>query len=164
MSIKKLDALRDQIADLQVQRDDVEAAPLTRDEASARFDHILARIQDDPITGNGPAGLAGGSFNEDELLRWLAAPGFLCETFATEIKAGLLRRFDAEVGDAKSGIAAAERRARLADLDAEIFRFEQVEEELIEALEAAGGDIARRPDADARAALGLGIEARKSAA
>ena len=52
-------------------------------------------------------------------------------------------------------VGPAERRKRLAELDGQIYQLEQEEERTIELLEEQGHDIARRPDADPAAALGL---------
>ncbi len=155
MSIKKLLALRDQIATLVDQRADIGAAAITRQEAAARFDHQITRVQTDHIHGMGPGGLASNGGTERDFAGWLGRPGFLAEVFGAEIKEALLRRFDAEVGDGEPGLPVAERRAKLKKLDGQIYELERAEEELIEALEADGADIARRPDASPHAALGL---------
>ena len=153
---KQLDTLRAKISVLVDERDQVTDAAITRKEAEARFDQLIARVQDDAIMGLGPGGLREGG-TEREFAEWLARPGFLCEVFSTEIKAALLARFDAAVGDGPAGLPVAERRKRLAELDGEIYRLEQAEEAVIELLEEQGHDIARRPDAHAHAALGLAM-------
>ena len=155
MSAKKLAQIRDQIAALVAQRDEIAAAAIPRAEAEARFDHLIARVKDDAIMGLGPGSLRDGG-SEREFSEWLARPGFVCEVFGAEIKAAMLARFDAAVGDGPAGLAVGERRKKLTALDGEIFGLERQEEELIEALEEQGHDIARRPDADPRAALGIG--------
>ena len=116
---EKLAKIRAQIEELTDKRVDIEDAPLTREEASARFDHLLDRIRADPITGLPPAGIAGGSFDEAELVQWLGRPGFLCETFGDLIKSRLLARFDEETAGT-DGLGAAERRKRLKALDADL--------------------------------------------
>jgi len=156
MSTKKLAQIRDQIAALVDQRDEVDDAAITREEAEARFDHLICRVKDDAIMGLGPGSLRDGG-SEREFSEWLARPGFLCELFATEIKSALLARFDAAVGDGPAGLPAVERRKRLTELDGEIFGLERQEESVIELLEADGADIQRRPDADPAAALGLAM-------
>ena len=87
---EKLAKIRAQIEELTDERADAESAPITREEASGRFDHLLDRIRSDPITGNSPAGLSDGSLDEADLVQWLARPGFLCETFGDLIKDGKL--------------------------------------------------------------------------
>lgn len=153
----KLAKIRAQIEALADKRGNIEDAPLTREEASARFDHLLDRIRSDPIFGLAPAGIAGGSFDEAELVQWLARPGFLCEVFGVEIKAALMTRFDAETSGTELGLPAAERRAKLQALDAELCKLEAAEENEIVKLLAEGVDIQRRPNADARHALGIAI-------
>ena len=65
MSAKKLAQTRDQIAALVAQRDQLADAAITRAEAEARFDHLIARIQADSIMGLGPGNLReGGSERE----------------------------------------------------------------------------------------------------
>lgn len=54
-----------------------------------------------------------------------------------------------------NGVTAADRRARIVEIEAELFEAECAEERLIEASEAAGAPIARRADMDPRAVLGL---------
>ena len=154
MSAKKLDGIRDQIAALVDERADIADAAITREEAEARFDHLICRVKDDAIMGLGPGSLREGG-TEREFAEWLRRPGFLCEVFGDSIKAALLARFDALVDDAPEGLAVGERRKRLTELDGEIYALETQEEAVIELLEADGVDIQRRPDASAAAALGL---------
>jgi len=59
------------------------------------------------------------------------------------------------IPEGPGGLPAAERAERLAAIAAELFGAEVAEERLIEASEAAGVPIARRPDADPRAVLGM---------
>ena len=155
MSTKKLTALRDQIAALVDERDDLKDAPLARDEGAARIDAVLNAIQTDPIHGSSPAGLSNGSFDITEALKMLDKPASLIELLREPLKAYLLGVFDAAAGET-TGLPAVERRAKLKELNAEIFGLERAEEELIEALEEQGHDIPRRPAADPRAALSLG--------
>ncbi len=155
MSAKKLDAIRDQIAALVDERDDIADAPLARDEAEAHIDAVLDAIQRDPIHGSSPPGLSNGSFNITDALKMIDKPGLLVELLREPLKVYLLEEFDRQVGDSEPGRPAGERRKRLADLAAEIFALEVSEESIIEALEADGADIARRPDASPHAQLGL---------
>ena len=154
---EKLAKIRAQIEELIDKRGDLEAAPLTREEASGRFDHLLDRIRTDAITGNSPAGLLDGSFNEADLVQWLGRPGFLAETFGAEIQARLLARFDEEVAGTEPGLAAPERRQRLKALDNELVALEAAEENEIVKLLAEGVDVLRRPQADPRHALSIAI-------
>ena len=154
MSIKKLSALRDQITALAAERAEVADAPLDRAEAEAHVAEVLKAVQIHPILGPSPAGLRDGSFGTIEMEKLLGKPGFLIALFHDQIKTYLLGIFDAEAG-AATGLPMSERRKKLTELDGQIYGLEQIEEALIETLEAAGADIARRPDADPAAALGL---------
>ena len=155
MSAKKLDGIRDQITALVDERDATADAPLERAEAEAHVDAVLRAVQVHPILGPSPAGLRDGSFDTTELEKLLGKPGLLVELLREPLKAYLLQVFDAEAGDS-TGLPAVERRKKLTALDGEIFGLERQEEELIEVLEDQGHDIARRPDADPRAALDIG--------
>ncbi len=155
MSAKKLAIIRDQIAALQDQRDETESAAIPREEAAARFDHLIAGVRDDWTHGSVPQGLADGSIVERTLAEWLGRPAAMCALFGDVIRDTLLKHYDDQTAGATPGLPMAERRQRLTELNGEIFGLERQEEELIEDLEAAGADIQRRPDADPRAALGL---------
>ncbi len=151
---KQLDAIRDKIATLAAQRDEIADAAIPRADAEARFDHLISRVKDDAIMGLGPGNLRDGG-SEREFSEWLARPGFLCEVFGDSIKAALLARFDALVDDAPAGLPAVERRKRLTELDGKLYELERAEEDVIEQLEDQGVDVQRRPDASPAAALGL---------
>jgi hypothetical protein len=60
-----------------------------------------------------------------------------------------------DLADDSQALDDAERGFREADLTARMLQTERVEEAFIEQAEAAGQTIARRPDADPRAVLGL---------
>jgi len=87
--------------------------------------------------------MADGTVNVAGLLAALLGPEELAAQLGRHIPAGL------------GGLPAAERAERLAAIEAELFEAECAEEQLIEASEAAGVPIARRPDADPRAVLGM---------
>ena len=154
MSAKKLNQIREQIATLVDERDATADAPLARDEAEAHVDAVLRAVETHPVLGPSPAGLRDGSFDTTELEKLLGKPGLLIELLREPLKAYLLQVFDAEAGDA-TGLPKSERRARLAELDGEIYRLEQAEESLIETLEDQGVDVIRRGAANPHAALGL---------
>ncbi len=164
----KLEKIRAEIAALVDERDEVESAPVPREEVAA---HIAAMI-DAPNSGtliNGridleprPGGLLTGNFRSSGLSELLDRPGILRALFPSAIQEYLLRCYDAQLGDAKPGLPAPQRRKRLTEIAGEIFRLETDEEGVIEQLEAEGADILRRGDADPRAQLGL--SARDTAA
>ncbi len=156
MSIKKLLALRDQIAALVDEREQIAEAPLARTEIEAHVDSVLNAILSHPSSGPSPTGLRDGSVSSSELAGELNKPGVLIALFRPQITEYLLGIFDAEVGDDAVGLPAGERRQRLTELNGQIYQLEQQEDLLIEVLEEQGHDIARRPDANPRAALGLG--------
>ena len=156
MTAKKLDQIRGQITALVDQRADIADAPMARDEVGAHLDAVLGAVESHPILGPSPAGLYDGSFGTTELEKLLRKPGVLIALLREPLKAYLLQVFDAEAGDA-TGLPLAQRRKKLSALDGEIYELERSEEIHIESLEAAGTDVLRRPDADPRAALGLGL-------
>ena len=156
MSAKKLDGIRDKIASLVDERDETESAAIPREEATAHFDRLIARVRDDWTNGSVPQGLADGSVIERTLAEWLGRPAAMCALFGDEIRDNLLKHYDEQVGDTPQGLPVAERRKRLTALHADIYTLEQEEERTIEAMEADGADIQRRVDADPRAALGIG--------
>ncbi len=170
----KLDAIRGRIEKLVDEREEIEAAPIPRSEAEARIAAVVnalfsntvidpggpkERVDLDP----GPAGLLDGSFGAVGLMETLNRPGAIRAIFPDALKKYLIGIYDAALGDTKPGLPAAERRKRMADLDAEIFTLETEEEAVIEQLEAAGANILRRADASAIAQLGLSPDAGEAA-
>ncbi len=155
MSEKKLDQTRAKIRALQAERAEVETAPISRSECEARIAAIFDGLPNDQLLDPAPAGLANGSFDQAELEHMLSMPGLLVAAFSDQITQYLLKVYDRQTAGAEPGLPLAERRAKLKDLDAEIYRLECGEEELIEALEAGGADIQRRAGADPNAQLGL---------
>ncbi|MCZ6858929.1 MAG: hypothetical protein O7I42_01380 [Alphaproteobacteria bacterium] len=158
MSAKKLDAIRDKIAALVGQRDEIADAPLQRGEAEVHIDGVLRAVHIHPILGPSPAGVRDGSFDTTELEKLLGKPGLLIKLLREPLKAYLLQVFDAEAGDAM-GLPSGERRKKLTELDGRLYQLEQEEERLIELLEDQGADVIRRPDANPAAALGLSYKA-----
>ncbi len=154
MSAKKLAALRDQIAVLVDQRLELADGPMARGELEAHIDTVLRAVESHPILGPSPAGLRDGSFSTTELEKMLRRPGVLIALLREPLKAYLLGVFDAEAGGAE-GLPAGKRREHLTELDAKIYELECAEEGLIEALEADGVDVIRRPNASPHAQLGL---------
>ena len=153
----KLDAIRSEIEALAAERAQTEAAPISRTEC----EDLIAAVVDAPWSDQeldpAPAGLLGGSFDSVELRRTVERPGAFRAIVPAALKTYLIALYDAALGDAKPGLPAAERRKRMVDLDAEIFRLEVDEEGICEELEAAGADVLRRGDASAAAQLGLDV-------
>jgi hypothetical protein len=86
-------------------------------------------------------------FDSLGLLAWLAK-----DPLISAIEAEIDRRAD----DA-AALTEEQRASRVADIRQELLAVERDEESLITLLNRTGGDIARRPDADARAVLGVEI-------
>ncbi len=151
----KLETIRGQIEKLAQECDEIEAAPVPRAEAAARIAAIFDNLPNDQLLDPSPAGLTNGTFNQGELQHMLSMPGLLVAAFPGEIAEYLLGVYDRLIGDEKPGLPVIERRERLDDIAAQVFKLEQAEEAVIEELEAAGGNVQRRPDASAIAQLGL---------
>lgn len=149
-------AQRGEIERLVTEREETERAPRPLEEAVARIDAWLAARTEQVAT-------TGGMF---------AAPGELPRSSASLVRgeredlAGLFILLNRTalrerlVADARQhleghapGLPEAERAARLAQIDGEIFRGELAEEALIREAEASGLAITRRGSADVRAVL-----------
>lgn len=159
----KLARFRAEIATLVNERENIAGAPIPRDEAAARIAAIIDAQFNDQVFDPAPAGLSTGSFDAIEFRRMLERPGLLAAVIPAELKRYLLEKYDAELVDATPGLAAVERRARLDEIKAKIFRLEVEEEELIEQMEAEGTHMLRRPEASAIAQLGLDPDAGEPA-
>ncbi len=151
----ELNKIRGEIARLGEQRGEVAEAPIPRSEAEALIAAVVETLAEDPGLDPAPLGLRNGTFNGDELQKMLERPIVLLALFPDAIKAYLIAQYEKAIGKTKPGLPAAERRKRLAEIDAKIFELEVEEERLVEQLLADGVDVTRRPEADARAVLGL---------
>ena len=161
MTAKKLATVRAQIEKLVDERDDIEGAAITRQEAEANIAALIGapylgnlhqgRIDLDPS----PSGLLNGTFNSSSLLKMLERPGVLRAMFPDALAKYLLSIYDKKLGDRKPGLPAGERRKKLSELAAQIFQLEVDEESLIEEIESDGGDVLRRGDASPHAQLGF---------
>ena len=152
---EQLDGIRAKIEKLVDQRDQVANAPIPRQEAETKFDHLIAGVRDDWTHGSVPQGLADGSIIERTLAEWLGRPAAMCALFGDTIRDSLLKHYDEQVGDTPQGLPMAERRQRLTEIAGQIYKLEVEEEAVIELLEDQGVEVIRRPDASAAAALGL---------
>ena len=168
----KLDAIRGQIEALNAERDQTEAAPISRTECEDLIAAVISAPYTETVINPGsnarvdlnpaPTGLLSGTFDSRELLNTLERPAVLRAVIPAALQEYLIGCYDASIGDTAPGLPAVERRARLAEIANQVFKLEVQEEAIIEELEAAGGDVARRADADPAAQLGLG--ARDTAA
>ena len=153
----KLATVRAQIEKLVAERATIQTAPIPRSECEARIDAVVDAPWSDQELDPAPAGLLNGSFDSVELRRTVERPGAFRAIVPAALKTYLIALYDAALGDAEPGLLMAERRKRMVDLDAEIFRLEVDEESICAALEALGGDVLRRGDASAAAQLGLDV-------
>lgn len=152
--------VRQQITETRRERDALATAPLTRDEVAARVDTWLdeqarrARLDLTAADFAHPGRSAGRPFQipvrgGDQ--RGADLGPVLAALFRDRIKDALL---DALPADDKA-VAMADRPGKLAELDARVRELEAEEERLIEEAEAAGLEIARRPDASPEAILAV---------
>lgn len=161
--LRNIPALRQRIADITTQRQTITDAPRSHAETRARIEawctaqsaaadariaqHVISAAYGSPI---------------DEVLTVRAAPGagmvdlapVLASILGADVLASVLCRHLAQVED---GPTAADRAATLADIDAQLLAAEIEEEKLIEASEAAGAPIGRRPDASPAVVLGVWV-------
>ncbi len=154
-----VERLRAQIETLRERHEIVEASPVPIDEVERRID---AWIKQEAAQRSS----AGGYFLHAEngangLVELLTqSPRSMISLLASIAPDGLRRVLLAEAKAALKGrpapLSAEERASQIQAIDAEILAAERGEEAAIEAAEGLGIEIARRPDADPRAILGLG--------
>ena len=162
-SFAKVSAVRKRIAEIKGELSDLQRAPLPAEEAKQRVRDWLANQQSDKglahhlfawatspdRTHDGPRGFEAWQIGGDhppmdlmrELMRMLAvlAPDQIEQSAAAEI--------DRRLADGEPGLPKAERPARRAELERELFDLEVKEEAEIEKLEASGYLVHRRPEA-----------------
>lgn len=107
-------------------------------------------------TGGDGAGRAAAQMTHD--LAGQAA-GLLAAIQPEALEGWIMARVDAELARLPAPLGAEERRARLAERDAELRRLEVEEERIAEGLEAEGREVLRRSDASPEVVLGLAEEA-----
>lgn len=158
-----VDKLRQQIADLQAERERTRTAPLPFEEVWPKFETALNSLRhrrtayiagladpnrQDPsrwshADPSKPFGLPG---NREDAAAWAwMAP----DVIRDEMRAA----FEAYYADNPPGLPSDQRPAALADVDRRLFDMEVREERLIAAANAAGASIARRGNADPKAIL-----------
>lgn len=151
-----IDGLRKQIADLAAEAEAVQSAPAPRSDAAKRIAAAVealaargARPVDARRRSGDPARIADALHGDSGL-------HFLVWAFREEIAAKLI----AELPKDGPTVLTDRQQQRLAELAEERLRLERVEEALVEAAEAEGRTIARRPDASPWAILGVEVEGR----
>ncbi|RDD63824.1 hypothetical protein [Ferruginivarius sediminum] len=156
---QRLDEIRGRIAELEAQRADIEAQPVSRDEALAALDRWIhaeaAKFANDLSIGsllNGDPrarlyAIGWGSQHID----WTPT---LCALMPDTVRAYYVDQIDAELAE-REPLSAEQRQQRRAEIDGELFRLAQEEERIITAMQARGEAVQRRGDADPRAVLGL---------
>ena len=146
---KDLEATRAAITQLKAERDAIAAAPLPLAEALANAESAIRYgagctesewFIDDAVSGRKGAAVTPKIID-----------GLLTEAAIAGAGALIERRLQ----ETPPGLPAAERAARVAELDARIRKLEHDEEAAIRDLEQAGFAVERRPDADPAAVLGL---------
>jgi hypothetical protein len=145
----ELDTIRDRIAELKVEAQAIESAPLSLDEAVADLELWLDHMADHRQMNVGmhlsPYGRAiWPKLDVEELF----------VTLRPMIRAVRLEAIQREISGRLPGLPQEERAARLKEIDQQLLALEMSEEAMIEEAEAAGIRIARRVDADPRAVLG----------
>lgn len=151
----ELDKIRAEIEALVNTRDEIEEAPIPRSECAAQIAAVFDALPNDQLLDPSPAGLSTGTFNQSELQMMLSRPALLVAAFSDQLTEYLLKTYDRQIADAKPGLGSLQRRKKLAEIAAEIFKLETTEEAICEQLEDAGGDVMRRGDANPIAQLGL---------
>jgi hypothetical protein len=146
-----LQQMRGHIAALRVEIDAVKRAPLARDEAIANVDSALDTlayrvVHFDTMQFSSPLFTAA----EPEL-----AQAITHRYLRAAVRASIVSELDRELDKRPPGLPAEGRAEKLSQLEAQLFEAERAEEEFILQARAAGMKIARRPDADPRAILGV---------
>jgi hypothetical protein len=149
--VAAVERVRQQIADLTSQLDDLRAAPLTRTELRKRAAALVDELAE---RGRPIAHVERGEFSVQWRRTLSAIPG-MTPTDAVALLAWidpdtLVARLMGEIPDAP-GVSAAERERREPELEAQILALERVEEALIEKTT----EVARRPNANPAAILGV---------
>jgi len=151
---RDLATLRESIAAMQAERDALASAGPSRAETVAAVDAWAAQAAAQAAS---KLNYAVKSSDITAALEVRARPDgvvqlgpLLAALMGPEVLAAALRRF---IDDIPQGLPLADRRARIAELDAQILEAEMSEERAVEALEALGETVLRRADADPRAIL-----------
>lgn len=158
-SADRLAEVRDRIADLEHERDQLNKAPCTRDEALTALDSWIAGRAAEFEKDTGVNGLLRGdpnvqlhvvSFGSGEK-SWTPA---LCALMPDAVRSHFAGRIDAALAD-KTPMTPAQRQQRKADIDGELYELNAEEERLVQIMHGNGEGVTRRGDADPRAVLGL---------
>lgn len=160
--MSKLGAVRQQVAEIKSRRMAMATALVPKEEAYPRLDtaieavatrfapNVMPLLRPDWPS---PGYAAIGSIVERDIEAVLHALA------GKELRALCMREIDRAYATEGAGLPTAQRAAELEKLDRAILALEREEEALIEAAEAAGLEIDRRPDATPAVVLGLEAEA-----
>jgi hypothetical protein len=157
--------IRGRLAALDERAQIAAASPITKDELGQRIDRLIADAAAELrpslhwLVQPADAGV-------DELIMYLnggsretgspARPfSLLCHIVPDDVRRWLAAAAESCLPGMPAPMARAARRAAFGKIAAERLALERLEEKLIEQAETAGMVIARRPDADPRAVLGL---------
>ena len=159
MSTSKLDQIRSQIAHRQAEIEFVASAPRSVDEAvavvMAEYDRVTSNSLrlSDALAGH-TDGVPGFFFSSIFFPDAQGDIHLLLQLIGREHIEKQARKFLATAASKQpAGLSAADRAARIASLKAEIAKLEIDEEKTILQLEADGGFVARRHDADPKIIL-----------
>ncbi len=153
--LQELESLRAELAAARGERSRVASAPAPLAEAEERIDAWIAACGAEwqPAVGYFASAEGGaGSFRLGLPARGIADPlraaeAQTCALHGDSVRRALLERAEQHLAQHEPGLPEAQRAERLAQLDANLERFEREEEELVRQLEAEGAAVQRRPDA-----------------
>ncbi len=155
---KDVEAIRLQIAEKHLEKNEVENAPISPDEIEARVDWLLDGAEASAMGGAWHAGwlsqpfAKGSTFNLDDRVDGLFKRSPLGALsmfgFRAIIRTALIEEARAGMPVEARGYTPAEREAAIAAIDAEVEALEILEERIIREAESEGVKIARREDAN----------------
>jgi BMFP domain-containing protein YqiC len=144
----ELDTIRHRIAELKVEARAIADAPVPLEEAVADLDACL-----DHMAGHRQFNVGMHLYPSDPIAWPKLDVAELFVTLRPMIRAARLDAIQRELSTRLPGLPRQERDARLNEIDQQLLTLERAEEAMIEEAAAAGITIARRVDADPRAAL-----------
>jgi hypothetical protein len=146
---RDLDEIRDRIADLKEQRQQIETAPADRAEIERRVDALIERTLERTFHFPALSEASLPPFGSFEINQRFKDNPFaaLCAFDTDRMRKVLLAKMPTD------GLTAEERAAHLAKLDAELLASEVAEELTIREIEATGATMPRRANADPRVLL-----------
>jgi hypothetical protein len=157
-----VEEIRRAIADLRAERERVASAPVPISAASAALGQMLDRWEaagQNRYIGIDPIIRAATAGDVPQIEIHQSATRTHSRASGPAVKAAVGSRAEIRgrgaLPDVPPGLPADERQLRMAEIDQELLRLESLEEEAIQAAEAGGLQIPRRPDAAVEAVLGL---------